>query len=169
MQYAVGALYSLVQDGAVVSGLPSGVSPRTAVGVTADGTVVFYTIDGRRSGHSIGASLSQVAQRMIELGCVAAGMDAEKRRQAREFGDGLGLAFQLRDDILDVTGAQEVFGKPIGSDKAEGKVTFVDLLGVDGCQREVEAQTKRAKAAVAGWADSDFLRELADRMVLRVK
>ena len=104
-----------------------------------------------------------------ELGCVAAGMDAEKRRQAREFGDGLGLAFQLRDDILDVTGAQEVFGKPIGSDKAEGQVTFVDLLGVDGCQREVEAQTKRAKAAVAGWADSDFLRELADRMVLRVK
>ena len=104
-----------------------------------------------------------------ELGCVAAGMDAEKRRQAREFGDGLGLAFQLRDDILDVTGAQEVFGKPIGSDKAEGKVTFVDLLGVDGCQREVEAQTKRAKAAVAGWADSDFLRELAHRMDLREK
>ena len=74
--YAVGALYSLVQDGAVVSGLPSGVNPRTAVGVTDDGDVVFYTIDGRRSGHSIGASLSQVAQRMIELGCVAAiGLD----------------------------------------------------------------------------------------------
>ncbi|MBM6851402.1 S-layer homology domain-containing protein [Oscillibacter valericigenes] len=74
--YAVGALYSLVQDGAVVSGLPSGTNPRTAVGVTADGSVVFYTIDGRRSGHSIGASLTQVAQRMIELGCVAAiGLD----------------------------------------------------------------------------------------------
>ena len=74
--YAVGALYSLVQDGAVVSGLPSGANPRTAVGVTADGSVVFYTIDGRRSGHSIGASLTQVAQRMIELGCVAAiGLD----------------------------------------------------------------------------------------------
>ena len=76
VQYAVGALYSLVQDGAVVSGLPSGTNPRTAVGVTADGSVVFYTIDGRRSGHSIGASLTQVAQRMIELGCVAAiGLD----------------------------------------------------------------------------------------------
>ena len=76
VQYAVGALYSLVQDGAVVSGLPSGINPRTAVGVTADGSVVFYTIDGRRSGHSIGASLTQVAQRMIELGCVAAiGLD----------------------------------------------------------------------------------------------
>ena len=104
-----------------------------------------------------------------ELGCVAAGMNADKRRQAREFGDGLGLAFQLRDDILDVTGAQEVFGKPIGSDKEEGKVTFVDLKGPEACQQEVETQTARAKAAVAGWADSDFLRELADRMVLRVK
>lgn len=104
-----------------------------------------------------------------ELGCAAAGADAEKRRQAREFGDALGLAFQLRDDILDVTGDEKVFGKPIGSDREEGKVTFVDLLGVDGCQREVEAQTKRAKAAVADWPESDFLRELADRMVLRVK
>ena len=81
--YACGALYSLVEDGSVVSGLPSGQNPRpsgqnprTAVGVKRDGTVVFYTIDGRRSGHSIGATLSQVAQRLIELGCVAAvGLD----------------------------------------------------------------------------------------------
>ena len=74
--YASGALYSLVEDGSVVSGLPSGQNPRTAVGVKRDGTVIFYTIDGRRSGHSIGATLSQVAQRLIELGCVAAvGLD----------------------------------------------------------------------------------------------
>ena len=104
-----------------------------------------------------------------ELGCVAAGMDAEKRRQAREFGDGLGLAFQIRDDILDVTGDQAVFGKPIGSDREEGKVTFVDLKGPEACQQEVESQTARAKAAVAGWADNGFLMELADRMVNRVK
>ena len=72
VQYAVGALYSLVENGSAVSGLPSGVNPRTAVGVKSDGTVVFYTIDGRKSGHSIGASMTQVAQRMIELGCVTA-------------------------------------------------------------------------------------------------
>lgn len=47
-------------------------NPRTAVGVKSDGTVVFYTVDGRKSGHSIGASMTQVAQRMIELGCVTA-------------------------------------------------------------------------------------------------
>ena len=72
VEYAVGALYSLVADGAVVAGLPTGVNPRTAVGVRYDGAVIFYTIDGRRSGHSVGASMDQVAKRMIELGCYAA-------------------------------------------------------------------------------------------------
>ena len=72
VQYGIGALYSLVEDGKAVSGLPSGSAPRTAVGQKADGSLIFYTIDGRKAGHSIGASLSQVAARLIELGCVSA-------------------------------------------------------------------------------------------------
>lgn len=72
VQYAMGSLYSLVEYGAIASGLPKGSSPRTAVGQRADGTLIFYTIDGRKSGHSIGASMTQVAQRLIELGCVTA-------------------------------------------------------------------------------------------------
>ena len=69
VEYAVGALYCLAENGAVASGLAAGVNPRTAVGQKADGTLVFYTIDGRRSGYSIGASLAQVGQRLVELGC----------------------------------------------------------------------------------------------------
>ena len=72
VDYAVGALYSLVENGAAVSGLQAGAAPRTAVGQRADGSRVFYTIDGRKSGHSIGASMSQVAARLIELGCETA-------------------------------------------------------------------------------------------------
>ena len=72
VQYAVGALYSLVQNGSVVSGLPSGANPRTAIGQKSDGSLVFYTIDGRRSGYSIGATMTQIASRMVELGCVTA-------------------------------------------------------------------------------------------------
>lgn len=72
VEYAIGALYALVENGTVVSGLPTGSSPRTAVGQRRDGTLIFYTIDGRRSGHSIGATLDQVAQRLIELGCETA-------------------------------------------------------------------------------------------------
>ena len=72
VDFALGALYSLVENGAVVPGLEKGVNPRTAVGQRPDGTLLFYTIDGRRSGHSVGASMEQVAQRLIELGCTTA-------------------------------------------------------------------------------------------------
>ena len=68
--YAVGSLYSLVENGRAVSGLPTGTAPRTAIGQRYDGSLIFYTIDGRKSGHSIGATMDQVARRLIELGCV---------------------------------------------------------------------------------------------------
>lgn len=68
----IGALYQLVENGQVCSGLPGGAAPRTALGLKADGSLILYTIDGRRSGYSIGASLSQVAERLVELGCVTA-------------------------------------------------------------------------------------------------
>ena len=69
VEYAIGALYCLAENGAVVPKLAAGSNPRTAVGQKADGTLVFYTIDGRKTGYSIGASLSQVGERLLELGC----------------------------------------------------------------------------------------------------
>ena len=104
-----------------------------------------------------------------ELGCVAADMPADMRAQAVEFADRLGLAFQIRDDMLDVVGDQQVFGKPIGSDKEEGKITYVDVDDLEGCARAVEACTRKAKDAVAQWPDHDFLFALADQLVDRNK
>lgn len=76
VQYAAGSLYSLVENGTVASGLPTGAAPRTAVGQRYDGSLIFYTIDGRKSGHSIGATMEQVARRLMELGCTTAlGLD----------------------------------------------------------------------------------------------
>lgn len=80
-----------------------------------------------------------------ELGCVASGMPAAMRQQAIAFADKLGLAFQIRDDMLDVVGDEAVFGKPIGSDREEGKVTFVDVLGLEGCRTAVEECTRRPR------------------------
>lgn len=71
-EYAMGGLYRLLENGKVVSGLPTGSAPRTAVGIKADGQIIFYTIDGRQPTYSIGASMSQVANRLLELGCVDA-------------------------------------------------------------------------------------------------
>ena len=72
VQNLIGAPELLVQNGAVVSGLPAGSAPRTAIGQRADGSILLYTIDGRLSGHSVGATLSMVAMRLVELGCVTA-------------------------------------------------------------------------------------------------
>ncbi|MGM9606906.1 MAG: phosphodiester glycosidase family protein [Oscillospiraceae bacterium] len=69
---AIGGLYKMVTNGAVESDLETTQAPRTAVGIRADGSTVFYTVDGRQSGYSVGASMQQVAERLVELGCVEA-------------------------------------------------------------------------------------------------
>jgi len=101
------------------------------------------------------------------LGVIAGGGSEEQIAAAAGFAGALGMAFQIRDDMLDVVGDEEVFGKPIGSDREEGKVTFVDLRGLDGCARLVDECTARAKAAIADWPEHEFLFELADQMVGR--
>ncbi|MDD6735268.1 MAG: S-layer homology domain-containing protein [Clostridiales bacterium] len=62
----------LVKDGAVQSGFASGAAPRTAVGITSGGNIIFYVIDGRQTGYSYGVQLKSLANRMKELGCVDA-------------------------------------------------------------------------------------------------
>lgn len=68
----IGGMYKLVTSGVVNEGLDTERAPRSAVGVRPDGSAVFYTIDGRQPGYSVGATLTQVAQRLVELGCVEA-------------------------------------------------------------------------------------------------
>lgn len=102
-----------------------------------------------------------------ELGCIAAGAGDAARRCARDYALKLGLAFQVYDDVLDVTGSEAELGKPIGSDRAEGKFTFVDLLGVDGALAYAHRCTEEAKAALYGTPDTCFLQELADRLIRR--
>ncbi len=69
---AMGGLYRLVAGGQVSPGLGTERTAYSAVGVKADGTAVFYTVDGKQPGYSVGATLTQVAMRMVELGCVDA-------------------------------------------------------------------------------------------------
>ena len=69
VQQGLGALYLLAENGKIVNTTQTSRGPRTAVGQKPDGTIIFYTVDGRISGHSIGATLYQTAQRLLELGC----------------------------------------------------------------------------------------------------
>lgn len=69
---ALGALYRILTDGTVNGDLDNAAAPRTAIGTKPDGSIIFYTIDGRQQGLSIGASMTQVANRLAELGCTNA-------------------------------------------------------------------------------------------------
>ncbi len=69
---AIGAYLPLLEGGEVCAGLDTAANPRTALGIRENGEVILYTIDGRAKGHSLGASMTQVAKRLRELGCVDA-------------------------------------------------------------------------------------------------
>ena len=100
-----------------------------------------------------------------QLGVIAAGGTAEQLEAARRYASGIGLAFQLRDDILDVTGDAAKLGKKTGMDV--NKNTFVKLYGLDHCEEMVKEETDAAVAALSAFADSAFLTELANYLAGR--
>ena len=102
-----------------------------------------------------------------ELGVIAAGGGEEERSAVRAYAQKLGLAFQIRDDILDVTGDENSLGMPIGSDVGSEKTTFVTLKGIEECGRLVERLTDEATEALSVFKDPWFLRELAQVLVGR--
>jgi geranylgeranyl diphosphate synthase type II len=85
------------------------------------------------------------------------------------FGRNVGLAFQIQDDILDVTGDETKLGKPLKSDERQGKVTYPYLIGLDESRRRVARLTDEAIAAVAsaGLADAEPLIRIANVMMRR--
>ncbi len=105
----------------------------------------------------------------IRLGVIAAGTADEAQRHALDrYADDLGLAFQIRDDILDDIGDASVTGKAVGADRQRDKPTFTRLLGIDGAQRETERLHASATGALGALrGDVSLLRELADRLVHR--
>ena len=112
-----------------------------------------------------GALISAAA----ELGCIAAGGTPEQRGQVRRYANALGRAFQVRDDMLDVTGSAQELGKTAGSDRMNEKSTFVTALGLDGCARLVEELTEQAVQALEGFPAPEFHIWLARRLAERKK
>ena len=104
-----------------------------------------------------------------ELGCIAAGASKELRAAAVEYGKNLGLAFQVCDDILDVTGNELLLGKPVGSDAEEEKATYVTLLGLDEAKETAKNYTEQAYQALEAFAENGFLRDLTESLLTRDK
>lgn len=103
------------------------------------------------------------------MGCIAAGADEEKLSAASKFAYSLGVAFQIQDDILDIVGDEEKLGKPVGSDAENNKTTYASLVGIEKAQSDVEILTNQAVSRLSAFENTDFLEQLARKLVNRQK
>lgn len=96
------------------------------------------------------------------LGGILAGGTEDQISALTDYAHALGLAFQIKDDILDIVGDSETLGKPAGSDLRQGKSTYVSLLGLESAGQELHAQILKAQAALKPFGTkASFLNELA--------
>ncbi|MDY5565072.1 MAG: farnesyl diphosphate synthase [Candidatus Limivicinus sp.] len=103
-----------------------------------------------------------------QMGVAAAGGSRLMLDTAGHFGAALGMAFQIRDDMLDVLSTAEELGKPIGSDSQENKNTYMVLMGEEGCRQTVARLTEFAKNVLGeAFEDTAFLRAMADSLADR--
>lgn len=106
------------------------------------------------------------------LGCYAAGILSEKDPRALDaaaYAEGVGLAFQITDDILDATGDVEILGKKTHADDAMGKTTFLSFMSVDKAHEYAVQVTEKAKAAIEKYQNHEILSAFADDLLDRKK
>lgn len=102
-------------------------------------------------------------------GAILAGADEKTVSELEEAGLAVGIAFQIRDDILDITSTQEVLGKPIHSDERNEKTTYVSLYGMEKAEDDVLQYSKKAENLICNAGDNEFLIQLTDSLINRVK
>ena len=104
----------------------------------------------------------------LMIGAALAGAGEEDISKMEQIGSDVGLAFQIRDDILDVTGDEKTLGKPVGSDAQNGKTTYVSLTGLDKAREDVSSISEHALQLLSTIPkDSNFLAELIRYLVYR--
>lgn len=104
------------------------------------------------------------------IGAILAGATEEQVKKVEKIANCIGVAFQIQDDILDVTSTTEELGKPVGSDEEQGKVTYVSIKGLEESMKDVESYTMEAIQALDSLPyENPFLRELLLFLIHRNK
>jgi len=101
------------------------------------------------------------------LGCIAAGASDKQIQAASRYAYYLGIAFQIKDDLLDVEGDEEELGKPVGSDAKNDKTTYVTLVGEKKAERDVRKLTQSAIGQLDIFQNKDFIVPLSEYLVSR--
>ncbi len=102
------------------------------------------------------------------LGAIAAGCNETQLKAIDDFADNLGIAFQIKDDILDVESTTEELGKPVGSDDKRDLTTYATLFGINGAKEKLAHHTELAKKSLSVFGEkAEFLLNLADMLLSR--
>lgn len=113
---------------------------------------------------------SALIEASMMTGAVMAGAREEQVAQVEQAARSIGLAFQIQDDILDVTGTSEELGKPVHSDEKNSKVTYVTLFGIEKASQQVEELSQEALRVLDGLGlKNEFLRQLVRELIGRRK
>ena len=93
----------------------------------------------------------------VAAGAIIGGANEQDVKACELYAEKIGLAFQIADDILDVTATSEELGKTAGKDEETNKTTYVKLLGLEGAKKEAQRLQTRAKTALAKYGDKAAL------------
>ena len=143
------------------------------------GMIGGQVVDVKSAGQNVDGGMLDFIYRLktgalieasVMIGAVLAGAGEEETEKMEQIASKIGMAFQIQDDILDVTGSEEELGKPIGSDKESGKNTYVSLYGIEKAKQLMKEYSENAKEAVSALGDgAGFLTVLTEYLVNRRK
>lgn len=143
------------------------------------GMIGGQVVDVKESGHILTGDMldfiyrlktSALIESSMMIGAVLAGADTGDTEKMEKIARRIGLAFQIQDDILDVTSTTEVLGKPVHSDEKNEKTTYVTWKGLEESKEEVSRMTEEAVRELRTMqADGGFLEELLKSLVYREK
>lgn len=97
----------------------------------------------------------------VRIGAIMAGADEESLEKLSVYAEKIGLAFQIKDDILSEIGDSKELGKPVGNDKERGKCTYTTKYGLENAQKMLNDITNDAVSIISSFENSEFLKELA--------
>lgn len=177
------ALLTLAFETAMKSKLPAEITVKAAKELAGAagvlGMVGGQVLDLQNEGKKVGVSdlqktdelkTGELIRAACVLGCICAGADDKKIAAAEKYAHDIGIAFQIVDDILDVTSDAETLGKPIGSDKENQKSTYVSLLGIEESRKTVEKLTLSAQSSLDAFdGDVSSLKDFAEKLKNRNK
>jgi farnesyl diphosphate synthase len=158
---------ALVRELALASGA-AGMCGGQALDIEATGLGGAIALADLRRLHAL--KTGALLRAAVRFGAIVGAADADARAALDRYAEALGLAFQIRDDLLDIEADSATLGKTAGKDAAQNKATFPALLGIDGSRAKLAELAETMREAIAGFGSrGDHLAELARQAIERDK